>query len=323
MILILTDKEEPTSDLIIGWLIRMKKPFYRISVEDVLEFKKVYTNTETNSLEIIFSFIRDGEEITIDTKDISSYWYRRSILSKKIIERDYGKYEEDLSKILNGYKREEHLELIKFLNYVLDRKAKLNSDIDNEVLKFQTLDIAMKVGLKIPPTLVTTNKTDLLEFINEGNDKIITKPIGNPFSFVHQGMYQFTSLVELDKVPDTFGLSQVQMAINKKFELRIFYFNSVFYTSAVMSQANEKTKIDVKNYDESNPNRIVPYQLPLEIENKLRKLMDLVRLKSGSIDMICDENDEFVFLEVNPIGQFEQVANPCNYNLYYLIAEHL
>ncbi|TSJ41288.1 grasp-with-spasm system ATP-grasp peptide maturase [Fluviicola chungangensis] len=323
MILILTDKEEPTSDLIIGWLLRMQKPFYRISVADVLEFNKVYMNPETKTIEIIFSFVRNGETITIDTKDITSYWYRRSILSKKFKEINYGPYHEEVSDILNGYKKEEHLELIKYLNYVLDKKAKLNSDIDNEVIKFQSLDLALKVGLEIPSTLVTTKKSDLLEFVKAGNDKIITKPIGNPFSFVNHGMYQFTSLVELDRVPEQFELSQVQKAIDKKFELRIFYFNLKFYSSAVMSQANEKTKIDVKNYDDNNPNRIVPYLLPAEIENKLRRLMNLLNLKSGSIDMIVDKNDKFIFLEVNPIGQFEQVANPCNYDLYYLIADHL
>jgi len=31
-------------------------------------------------------------------------------------------------------------------------------------------------------------------------------------------------------------------------------------------------------------------------------------LESGSIDFIVDENDELIFLEVNPVGQFGMVS---------------
>jgi hypothetical protein len=46
-------------------------------------------------------------------------------------------------------------------------------------------------------------------------------------------------------------------------------------------------------------------------------------LTSGSLDVVLTTQYEYVFLEVNPIGQFEQVSVPCNYNLFKTIAEIL
>ena len=40
--------------------------------------------------------------------------------------------------------------------------------------------------------------------------------------------------------------------------------------------------------------------------------MKSVSLDSGSIDMIVDSNDQYCFLEVNPVGQFEWVGTWSN-----------
>src|SRR5690606_41647080 len=62
-------------------------------------------------------------------------------------------------------------------------------------------------------------------------------------------------------------------------------------------------------------NRTVAFNLPSDIENKLTKLMNVLSLNFGSIDMIVSKNREYYFLEVNPVGQFGMVSFPCNYNI--------
>ncbi|NJO18575.1 MAG: hypothetical protein HC877_23460 [Thioploca sp.] len=71
------------------------------------------------------------------------------------------------------------------------------------------------------------------------------------------------------------------------------------------------------------PNRNVPFQLPDNIINRLRKLTQELNLNTSSIDLIYDLDDELVFLEVNPSGQFDMVSHPCNYKLDKRIAEKL
>jgi glutathione synthase/RimK-type ligase-like ATP-grasp enzyme len=69
--------------------------------------------------------------------------------------------------------------------------------------------------------------------------------------------------------------------------------------------------------------RICPVQIPSEIKNKLILLMKQLQLESGSIDMIVTPNNEYVFLEVNPVGQFDYVSKLCNYFIEKEIAVKL
>jgi hypothetical protein len=46
-------------------------------------------------------------------------------------------------------------------------------------------------------------------------------------------------------------------------------------------------------------------------------------MNCGSLDLIYSIDNEFVFLEVNPVGQFGMVSKPCNYNLEKILAKEL
>ena len=51
--------------------------------------------------------------------------------------------------------------------------------------------------------------------------------------------------------------------------------------------------------------------------------MKNLKLDTGSIDMIVTLDGEYVFLEINPIGQFGMVSYHCNYHLEKRIAEYI
>ena len=51
--------------------------------------------------------------------------------------------------------------------------------------------------------------------------------------------------------------------------------------------------------------------------------MDLLNLDNGSIDIILTPDKEYVFLEVNAVGQFGMVSVPCNYFLEEKFADFL
>jgi glutathione synthase/RimK-type ligase-like ATP-grasp enzyme len=46
-------------------------------------------------------------------------------------------------------------------------------------------------------------------------------------------------------------------------------------------------------------------------------------LDTGSIDIVRTTDGRYVFLEVNPVGQFGMVSVPCNYNLELKVAKYL
>ncbi|MBK7652698.1 MAG: hypothetical protein IPJ20_20805 [Flammeovirgaceae bacterium] len=115
----------------------------------------------------------------------------------------------------------------------------------------------------------------------------------------------------------------VQRNIKKRYELRVFYFDSKFFSMVMFSQNEHQTSIDFRRYDFTNPTRWVPYKLPFQIEEKLDKLMRTLHLNSGSIDLIYGADLEYYFLEVNPVGQYAMVSDACNYYLDKLICDFL
>jgi len=160
------------------------------------------------------------------------------------------------------------------------------------------------------------------------NDRVISKDINDAFHFYHP-KEQFGTYAELitknnlDEIPDTFIPSLVQKYIEKKIEIRTFFFMNEIKSMAIFSQNDSKTKVDFRKYNLKKPNRTVPFKLPVEIENKLTDLMKSLDLETGSIDLIMTPINDFYFLEVNPVGQFGMVSQPCNYPLEKRIAEYL
>lgn len=212
--------------------------------------------------------------------------------------------------ILNLFKCKKYLSKINQLN----------------VNKINVLKIAQINKLKTPEFILTNRKKCLIDFFNK--NKIIIKDLSVPFSYKNKETIttSYGELLDAQKIkdlPETFFLSFYQEYIEKEYEIRSFFLNTKFYSMAIFSQKDTKTKVDFRRYNHEKPNRTVPYQLPKDIEKKLIKLMKSLDLQTGSIDMLKSVSGEYYFLEVNPVGQFAMVSYPCNYNLEFEIANYL
>src|SRR5690606_31908398 len=128
---------------------------------------------------------------------------------------------------------------------------------------------------------------------------------------------------QIEFMDETIAPTLVQEYIQKQFEIRIFFFLNKIYSMAIFSQRDKKTSIDFRNYNKENPNRFVPFALPSNILKKIEHFIKKKRMSSGSIDLILNEKGDFVFLEINPQGQFNWVSEYCNYYIEKDIAELL
>ncbi|ULT23576.1 hypothetical protein KUH03_31060 [Sphingobacterium sp. E70] len=88
------------------------------------------------------------------------------------------------------------------------------------------------------------------------------------------------------------------------------------YSMVIFSQLDDATKIDFRaeNYNDLSIKK-TPFLLPDALNKKIKILMKELGLCTGSIDMIVSDKDEYIFLEVNPIGQFGMTSIPCNYHI--------
>lgn len=184
------------------------------------------------------------------------------------------------------------------------------------------------MGLDIPKGIITNNSHLAKSFIRQYPTGSIIKPIGESeiVSFRKTAYYITPRLINLNffkKNTQIFFPSLIQEYLDKDIELRIFYLDGTCYPMAIFSQLDDATKIDFRNYNIKNPNRFVPFKLPAQIALLIVKFMEMAKLNTGSIDMIKTKCNRYVFLEVNPTGQFGMVSKPCNYYIEKKIASSL
>jgi glutathione synthase/RimK-type ligase-like ATP-grasp enzyme len=191
------------------------------------------------------------------------------------------------------------------------------------------LMLAARSGLRIPPTLYSARLAPVREFHEAHGGKVIYKPFT---SFAHlletepeqplRGVKLYTSRIKEEQLVEGPGFIPTpgifQPYVEKKLELRIVVVGRRLFACAIHSQQSERSREDWRRYDlENTP--YVPYDLPPDIAEKILNFMGRLGLVFGSIDMIVTPEDEYIFLEVNPNGQFDWVAKRTGLPLY----EHL
>ncbi len=332
MLLIQSAQTDSSTNDVLDWLYYLYPHLNSQRLNDRVEVKKI-SHSISNQGERLH--IETTAAQIIDTGTASARWYRRGNFGFKPIQP--GRDTSDnaiLSRRATNYVQQELAGVDAGIDNALSRlNNSLNRFRDNATDKTDNLVLAASSGLQIPDTLITNDAAELAAFADK-HGRIITKAFAKnlfriPFEqHIEAGISSDTTLIHADRLPaaarDANPLPAFyQQYIDKKIELRIFYLKGSFYSMAIFSQANEKTQIDFRNYDRERPNRCVPYKLPLETENKLSAFMQSAGLNSGSIDMILTPQKEYVFLEVNPIGQFQWLSQNCNYDIERRIAHDL
>jgi len=317
-----------TLESVIDWIEYYGGNYMRLKGQDLLDGDKMYScklGKGDNELKIT----KEKEQKNL-IEEANVIWFRGFIRHRDYIEGILNNCP-STNKSACELQHKIHYEL-KLMTFMFFDNLPAQKQYPNlksmRVSKPTLLKEADKLGIKIPASIVTNSKKELLDFYHQHNEIIITKPLYEITHFVEEGHVFFfkTAIVTqeyLDKTPLTFFPSLFQECVEKEYELRIFYIDEEFYPMAIFSQLDEQTKVDFRNYNFERPNRTVPYILPKNQEEKLRQLMLNLNINTGSIDLIKGTDGEYYFLEVNPGGQFGMTSIPCNYFLEEKMAQIL
>jgi len=319
MIVIYTEENDVTTNYVIEWL-------------------SILYNGEIKRINSDYFTIPKQEDYFIDISEntnVQSIWYRRSgrkALPIRNIPEELFIEKIDNKKLESRLLHSANQELININSYDLlykySAKRVLGDALKFEVNKFEVLKIARNVGISIPNSILTNSKTRLIEFYNKCNGEIITKMhemLLCDINEIHSTYATYTEKIDLDfinSLPEFFFGTHFQEKLEKEYEIRSFYLDGEIYSMAMFSQKDQRTSVDFRRYNRKKMNRRVPYKLPESLEDNIRLLMNELNLNSGSLDIVKTK-DSYVFLEVNPIGQFGFVSSNCNYNLHKKIAEYL
>lgn len=318
MILILSSDGDYSTEAIIKWLKNRRYDKFIVLKSNDFINNSLYINPVEGK------FIFNG--VSFDFSSINVVWYRR-----------FGRFSK--SKHYYNIKKDICLDAAELLKFELNNITELfislipkhayfiGSPSIGNTNKLIELTNAHKAGLDIPHTIIT-NKKDILEEFIHNESSVISKSAYNARTIAYERSpyTMFTTRIDYDylnTIPDRFFPSMVQKEISKEIEIRVFYFLEKIYSMAIISQNNPNTKIDYRRYDEHCPNRFLPCELNENIEEKIRLFMKLMKLNIGSLDFIKGTDGKFYFLEVNHMGQFGMVDNPCNYGIHRTICDTL
>lgn len=325
MIVIFSRTDDGSTAFVAEWLNAFNKKYIILNTNDDRS-KFIYADLQKR--EILFK----KDDVLVNLLEAESVWIRRTGLSSKSIissEKNDDRIffeETDFHKL---HVKDETDLLIEFVHHIVSQESSrsLGSFKYGDVNKMVVLELAASCGLNIPKSFLVTDRLQLSNLI-QNKIKIITKPLGQGIYRLRKdiGYYTYVNEIDLENLntlPKRFFPSSLQEKIEKQYELRIFYFLGDCYAMAIFSQEVKSTSTDFRKPNFEVPNRHVPCVLPEEVRLKLHSLMTILKLNTGSIDMILDKDGNYIFLEVNPVGQFSMTSYPCNYYLEKKIAEYL
>lgn len=252
----------------------------------------------------------------IDATDITGVWYRKlwELNVPPSLDPTY------VPAFIKEYNTSLHI----FLN-ALDVPWMNRIDIDHAVSnnKLLQLTAAQAAGLAVPQTLFSNHAEDAIRFYDDHNGDVVVKLHG-ALSKTMDGRGDFfpTTRLRKEDVPMLESLSACPMILQeyipKDRELRIVYVDGEFFTGSLRAP-------DTTDWRTATTTIIQwePFVLPPAQEEKISRLMQLLGITFGAIDMIVRPDGQYVFLEVNPQGEWGMLQKYLGFPIAETIAEKL
>ncbi|MFA6585529.1 MAG: hypothetical protein WCS97_03775 [Candidatus Paceibacterota bacterium] len=260
-----------------------------------------------------------GEEL-VETRlpigEIDVAWYLRE---------NYGDAEEDDS-LATRFARNESRRAFLSLLSVLECKWVNRKEVIDRVSsnKFYQQYIAKQCGLTVPETLISNDPEKVAIFSSASGGLLLKTlgymeldPAGNDFlyseRFSHEELVGSTNAIRACPI-------FAQRYVEKRYEYRVMMVGSKVLTCRIDSQSSSMTKTDWRHYDFEKVEH-VRVELPVTIQKRLISFMEKIELNYGAIDLIETPSGDYVFLEVNPCGQWGWIEHYANLSIPQAVAD--
>ena len=161
--------------------------------------------------------------------------------------------------------------------------------------KIYQLNVARACGFRVPDTLITQNKHEVVEFVEKHDGKVIVKPVvGMTSRFLLTRILERPETISIDAYRQCPAIYQEYIPGTRHIRLNCFGERSF---AAVI----ETIETDWR------PNLSVPvsvWRVPDSVHTLVRRVLDALQLAMGIIDIKESPEGELVWFEVNPQGQF-------------------
>jgi len=298
MILIVTNRQDFTADYVILELQRLKIPYFRFNTEDFpMESALIWNDSAEDGRKLRLTNGR-----ILDFSQVQSVWYRRPVSPSP---------RPELSKEENDFVEAEARDALLGIWRTLDWFWVSHPDhIRQAENKLNQLMRARSLGFDIPRTLVTNDPTSAYKFFEKCGGKMIAKPLRQSQIYTNKGVgIIYTNLVTKDHVQSIpsviFSPVILQEYIPKEVDIRINVFGHEVFATEIHSQKAVKKANQIdwrRNVALDIPH--LPHKLPTDVREKCRKLVNDCELQFAALDLILTPSGSYVFLEMNPNGQW-------------------
>jgi len=296
-------------------------PYFFIQLDHFPRDYRLSQIITDNGVAAFISHIPTGQ--TIDLADVTAIWARKSadyaFIDENMTEQEYAFAKQEIEQVLFGLLYS--LDCF-WLNHPLDmRKADW---------KCEQLTRATQHGFKIPPTITTNQPEKVRQFAQSYCGEMIYKALSSPLLAADQVSLEqrqndglATSVITQELMEQLDSIEQLpchfQQYIPKQFELRVTIIGEQIFATKIDSQSDAKTRIDSRNLTANIQYSM--FHLPEYIKQACLKFMHSYQLNYSAMDFIVTPDNEYVFLENNPNGQFMFIDELVpGYNLFEELA---
>jgi len=187
--------------------------------------------------------------------------------------------------------------------------------------KTRQLRLAQAVGLAIPPTLITADPEAARRFFRAHDGQVVAK-LQTSLSYSMAGGGGLpTRLLRQQDLQALDGLRHCPMVfqryVKKAYELRVAWVDGQPFVGAL---DGARCGVDFR-YESTASWQ--PHLLPAEVVARIAELMGRLGLRQGALDLILSESGEYVFLEVNPHGEWGMLERDLGLPIGEALAEAL
>lgn len=306
-VLFVTNKDDFAIDYLIYKFKSKNIKYLRINSDDILSYSIQYTINQ----KLMISF----EDTDYCLSRIKSIYFRRAptIFPSSI--------EPCNDNFINRERREF------FEGLYLNLKAKWINPIFNTYIaerKIYQLQVASNLGLKIPKTIVSNDPVFISSNAFKDNSKYIIKPISHGLQITKNGAYSIYTNEITDFEPfQKKILFESPVLIQEKIEnfrdIRITVIGQKMFPVEIFK--NDSNEIDWRMPNIKKSYKV--HSIPDELRFKILQYTKFLNLIYSAIDFILTPSGEYIFLEVNPAGEWVWLEMELNLPLSETIINEL
>lgn len=293
-VLIITNTTDFTVDYVVRSLDNIQASYYRLNTDEIGTYVFLSFNFAEDKY-ILYDKLRG---ITLDILSFTSVYFRRPNLPSI---NDNGLSSDEKQFII--LEERQTLEGL----YKILRNAYWISDVDSirraENKIYQQL-LAKEIGFQIASGIVTNHQGEFMRFWEANNDCIIKPIYSGQIGWPEMKKVVYTS--KLDNIPTPAQIevcpNYVQQRLKKKFDIRVTVVDETIFAVRIHSQLNPETHTDWRVGENILKHEVI--ELPVAVKSQCVALLKKLNLKFGAIDFVETEDNEYVFLEINPNGQW-------------------